>query len=122
MASGANNGGDQSKLPQLWKDIFMIIANGIHHCNKKRKSLIRTAFSSKYQRVCDVGTPVTSNLFGDELEDKVEEIEKQERRSQKIAGKTSHFFYTKSLPKRPGQHIGRADNGTSQRTYLFIHQ
>ena len=101
--------GDQSKFPQLFKDIFKILANGIYHCNKKRKSLIRPAVPLKYRKVCDIEAPITSNLFGDDLDSKVDEIEKEERRSEKFSSKADHFLSQKPAQKgRSTQWSGRS--------------
>ncbi|KAH3812482.1 hypothetical protein DPMN_140916 [Dreissena polymorpha] len=88
------NKGDQTKLPQLIKDSFKIFTNGIYQCNRKRKSIINAAVPARYKKVCDLDIPVTSNLFGDNIDSKVEEIEKEEKKSQKF---TSSPFYTSAM-------------------------
>ena len=99
------NKGDQSKFPQLFKDIFKILANGIYHCNKKRKSLIRPAVPLKYRKVCDIEAPITSNLFGDDLA-RWTKLKKKNGAHKNSQAKPI-IFYPKSLPKRAGQHNGR---------------
>lgn len=114
------NKGDQTKLPQLIKDSFKIIANGLHHCNRKRKALIKPGLPVKYRKVCDVDTPVTRNLFGDDIEAKVDEIEKEERRSQKLSGvNTGHFLHQKTAQRgsrsyqhQPYKHL--SENGQTK--------
>ena len=71
--------GNTEKLQEFLKDIFKVLAHGIYTCNKKRKALIKPGIPSKYRKVCDMDIPITSNLFGDDLEGKLDEIEKQEK-------------------------------------------
>ena len=57
------NKGDQTQIPQLLKDVFKILANGIYHCNRKRKALIKPGIPAKYRKVCDLDIPITENLI-----------------------------------------------------------
>lgn len=95
------NKGDLSKTKVLAKDTFMILGQGIATANKRRKMLIRLVVPVKYRRVCDIEAPVTEFLFGDDLDTKVDEIEKMERRSQKLATPRSSF-----LPVTPKRYSG----------------
>ena len=51
-------------------------------------------------------SPVTENLFGDDLETKVDDIEKQERRTNKLTGTKSStpFLYQKPAPRGRGSY------------------
>ena len=78
------NIGDQTQIPQLLKDGFKILANGIYHGNRKRKALIKPGIPAKYSKVCDRDIPITENLLGDDIDSRVDEIERQEKRSHKL--------------------------------------
>ena len=91
--------GNIEKLQEFVKDIFKVLAHGIYTCNRKRKPLIKPGIPSKYRKVCDMDIPVTSNLFGDDLEGKVDEIEKQEKRVNKLGGSKPPFLWGKSAQR-----------------------
>ena len=97
------NKGDQTQIPQLLKDGFKILANGICQCNRKRKALIKPGIPAKYRKVCNLDIPITENLFGDDIDSRVDEIERQEKRSQTLAGVGSgHFLYQRPAQKGRG--------------------
>ena len=97
------NKGDQTQIPQLLKDGFIILANGIYHCNRKKKALIKPGIPAKYRKVCDLDIPITENLLGDDIDSPVDEIERKEKRLKKLVGVGSgHFLYQRPAQKGRG--------------------
>ena len=71
--------------------MFKVLTNGICFANRKRKQLINPVVTLKYKRVCDVDTPVTEFLFGDNLDTKMDEKEKKDKRASKLSLKNNCF-------------------------------
>ncbi|CAG2190133.1 unnamed protein product [Mytilus edulis] len=90
------SGGDMHEVKNTTKDMFKMLTHGIYTSNRKRKQLITPGVSIKYRRVTDVDTPVTEYLFGDNLDTKLEDLEKEDRRINKLSFNDSFFRGTQS--------------------------
>ena len=100
-----NSTGDMTKVKSMTKDMFKVLAHGICTANKKRKQLIAQNVPFKYRKVVQVDTPVTEYLFGDNLESKVDELEKEDKRANKLSiGGNSFLEKGKGFKRPPPQH------------------
>ncbi|CAC5416880.1 unnamed protein product [Mytilus coruscus] len=95
------SGGDMNEVKNTTKDMFKMLTHGIYTSNRKRKQLITPGVPFKYRRVTDVDTPVTEYLFGDNLDTKLEDLEKEDRRINKLSFNDS-FLEGRRMEKRPG--------------------
>lgn len=84
------NNGDKEEVKQLTKDAFRILAQGMNANTNKRKDLIRPSIPTKYRKVCGNDVLPSEFLFGDNLEERVDDVEKEEKRSNKLSGHTNN--------------------------------
>ena len=68
---------DFTETKAIFKDLFKILTHGICTANRKRKQMIRPIVPAKYRRLCEVDTPVPEFLFGDNLDEKVYQLDRQ---------------------------------------------
>lgn len=106
--------GDTKLVQEFTKDAFRCLAHGLQAINNKRKDLIRPALPMKYRKVTEHEVPVTEMLFGDDLEQRVDELDKQTKRvakfsSQPFLGQQRYSKeYNPSKGIKPGhQSVGR---------------
>ncbi|XP_045203356.2 uncharacterized protein LOC123556590 [Mercenaria mercenaria] len=92
--------GDVQQVKDLTKDTFRLLSQGLNVTNRKRRALIRPAIPAKYQKVCEGEGPTSEFLFGEDLDQKVENCEKEERRSQKLGGHQGNHRSTSFLGQR----------------------
>ncbi|CAC5365270.1 unnamed protein product [Mytilus coruscus] len=71
--------GDMSETKPIFKDLFKVLTHGICTANRKRKQMIRPIVPGKYRKLCEVDTPVTEFLFGDNLDEKVDKLDKDDK-------------------------------------------
>ncbi|CAC5412248.1 unnamed protein product [Mytilus coruscus] len=84
--------GDMSETKPIFKDLFKVLTHGICTANRKRKQMIRPIVPGKYRRLCEVDTPVTEFLFGDNLDEKVDKLDKDDKRSDKLSMESGGVF------------------------------
>ncbi|CAC5367234.1 unnamed protein product [Mytilus coruscus] len=84
--------GDMSETKPIFKDLFKVLTHGICTANRKRKQMIRPIVPGKYRKLCEVDTPVTEFLFGDNLDEKVDKLDKDDKRSDKLSMESGGVF------------------------------
>ncbi|CAG2218445.1 unnamed protein product [Mytilus edulis] len=87
--------GDMSETKPIFKDLFKVLTHGICTANRKRKQMIRPIVPAKYRKLCEVDTPVTEFLFGDNLDEKVDKLDKDDKRSDKLSMESGGVFLGK---------------------------
>ncbi|XP_052105945.1 uncharacterized protein LOC127738657 [Mytilus californianus] len=87
--------GDMSETKPIFKDLFKVLTHGICTANRKRKQMIRPIVPGKYRKLCEVDTPVTEFLFGDNLDEKVDKLDKDDKRSDKLSMESGGVFLGK---------------------------
>ena len=97
-------GSDLTQVKSYIKDMFKMLAHGVCTANKKRKQLIILNVPFKYRKVVAIDTQTTEYLFGDNLNTKVEEVEKKEKRASKLCYQDNAFLGQRNGTKRPGPH------------------
>jgi len=80
-----------------------MLPHGVYTANKKRKQLIIPNVPFKYRKVVAIDTQTTEYLFGDNLDSKVEEVEKEEKRANKLYYQYNAFLGQRNRTKRPPQ-------------------
>jgi hypothetical protein len=97
------------------------IGNAGFQTSLKRRDLLKASLSKDYQSLCSASTPVTTQLFGDDLSKKVDDISKANiiavkitknpdgRRGRSRQGQGSQPF----LSSRPG--FARRNTNSNQR-------
>ncbi|XP_076099139.1 uncharacterized protein LOC143068752 [Mytilus galloprovincialis] len=84
--------GDMSETKPIFKDLFKVLTHGICTANRKRKQMIRPIVPGKYRKLCELDTPVTEFLFGDNLDEKVDKLDKDDKRSDKLSMESGGVF------------------------------
>ena len=59
----------------LCKDVFQMFQVTFSDTSFKRRSLIKDDIQDRYKSLCDETTPITNNLFGDDVKDKLKELD-----------------------------------------------
>ena len=113
-------------VAKCWKQSshgFQMLAHTFSQMSQKRRDLIRPEVGKQYRRLCSANTPITSLLFGDELNKQIKEITDADRVGNKLStssyyqkGRQSHrhqpYPYKKHYDnKRP--YNGNSYNGNS---------
>ena len=78
-----------------------MLTHGVYTANKKRKQLIISNVPFKYRKVVAIDTQTTEYLFDDNLDTKVEEVEKEEKRANKLCYQDNAFLGQHNGTKRP---------------------
>ncbi|CAC5386379.1 unnamed protein product [Mytilus coruscus] len=117
--------GNMYEVKSMTKDMFKMLTYGIYTANRKRKQLITPGVPHKYRRVTDVNTPVVDYLFGDNLDTRLEDLEKEDRRINKLSfndpffrgtewrnvqdlhGKNHHLISNQSMQKLLDKYMNR---------------
>ncbi|VDI69833.1 Hypothetical predicted protein [Mytilus galloprovincialis] len=60
---------------------------------KKRKQMIRPIVPGKYGKLCKVDIPITEFLFGDNLDEKVDKLDKDDKSSDKLSMESGGGFF-----------------------------
>lgn len=87
--------GDIEKVKATIRELFKILSNGFYTVSKKRKQMIVPNVPHKYRKVVDLDSPTTEFLFGDNLDTKLEDVEKEHKRADKLSIKPSSFLEKK---------------------------
>ena len=74
----------ESEVRTLSDAIRFIGATNVDLCIKRRE-LIKPALNSEFKRICSASTPITDNLFGDNLPQQVKDIVETNRLKHKLA-------------------------------------
>ena len=82
---------------------FALIGNANYEISLRRRETLRSQLNPKYSRLCYPSTPVTADLFGDDVTKLVEDITKVQRLGASIAGGYSGGYR--------GGHHGHNSNG-----------
>ena len=69
-------------------DSFRMLAHEKCIANRKKEALIRPAIPANYRKVCNL------DLFGDSLDSKIEEIDKEDKRIKKFIPDSFLFYKT----------------------------
>lgn len=75
----------QEEVKGVTKDMFKMLSHGLYTANRKRKMLITPGIPYKYRKVTDIDVQHTEYLFGDNLDSRVDEVEKEEKRAMKLS-------------------------------------
>ena len=90
----------------------------------KRRDLLRPDLNKQYGALCNPSTPMSTFLFGDDLNKEVEELTKSNKRSGKVHHKHRFTPYRipstsgVQTPSRYGQHDTRARSSRPLRPFL----
>ena len=80
----------------------MLILSGNRELNLKRRELLRPDLNAQFSALCNVSTPISTELFGDDVRKENDEVAKANRLGKKLAshkkGRVSR--YQSYMPKR----------------------
>ena len=65
---------------------LVLIMAGNREMNLKRREILKPDLNTQYSALCSVATPITTELFGDEMGKQIDEVTKANKLSKKIAG------------------------------------
>jgi len=89
----------------LVKDAFLFIQMIFSGMNQKRREFIKNDLMPAYQALCSVNVPITDNLFGDDIDSKVKELDTAKKLGNKV-GKMKNTSITSGHSGKPyGRHI-----------------
>ena len=71
---------------------FTLVGNANYELSLRRRETLRTQLNPQYGRLCYQSTPITENLFGDDITKRVEDITKVQRLGYNL-GKNSNKNY-----------------------------
>ena len=84
----------------LVKDAFMFIQMIFSGMNQKRREFIKKDLMPAYQALCSVNVPITDNLFGDDIDSKVKELDTTKKLGNKV-GKNKNTSITSGHSGKP---------------------
>ena len=85
MFQTCNSSSRQKKNVITHAGVLLLSSN--RKLSLKRRDLIRPDLNKQYASLCNSSTPVSSFLFGDELNEEVEEITKSHKLSSKVTSR-----------------------------------
>ena len=90
---------------KLALNAFALIANGHMEISHRRREMIRPDLNAGYRELCSQNTPITDNLFGNELAKQVKEINDTNRVATRVTG------YGYNYPKGSSRYAGKGKVG-----------
>ena len=64
---------------------LVLIMSGNRELNLKRRELLKPDLNSQYGALCSASTPITTELFGDDITKEIEDVSKANKLSKKLA-------------------------------------
>ena len=63
----------------------MLILSGNRELNPKRRELLRPDLNTQFSALCNASTPISKELFGDDVGRKIDEVARANRLGKKLA-------------------------------------
>lgn len=95
---------------------------GNHELNLRRREQLRPELNSQFASLCNATTPISSELFGDDLSKEIDEVAKANKLSKKILGgkKPNRKGYHPYLTSSGGKSSYREKSFTATRSRPFL--
>jgi len=114
--------GDNKPLTKLTHSLVLLMSAN-RQFNLSRRELLRPHLNKNYQALCNPSVPITTYLFGDDLNKQVDDLTKANRIGQKVnQGKPKYHPYTRNTFRGRFKHgysgRGKATNTTGRGAFL----